>query len=182
MTLRHLHIPKTGGSAIRWALRYSNVGTEPIDHSLRLCDLAPDEEAIVAVRDPVARFVSAYDGERRLVGTVRVRWPTVDDAAQDIPALIEHYKVWKAPYPLVYWLHDAATVARKVRYLLHTERLDEGWDVVRREQRNIRKLPQDGHRNNHELYRQQKSRPSAETIATLRDFYAADYELLEAIA
>lgn len=179
MKLRHLHIPKTGGSAVRWALRnVSAIEVEPIDHSLRLCDLADDEMAITAVRDPVARFCSAYDAEVRRDRGLASRWRWVDDAAREVADLIERYMVWMAPYPLVYWLHDAETVERKCAYLLHTETLDDDWRRLRADL-DVPALPKDGHRNRSD---DPRSVPKPETVALLHDFYREDYELLEAIA
>jgi hypothetical protein len=66
-TLHFLHIGKTGGSAVRYAL-------EPIadrfdivlhEHSTTLKDVPDHERAFFVVRDPISRFVSGFNSRLR---------------------------------------------------------------------------------------------------------------------
>jgi sulfotransferase famil protein len=78
VTVHFLHIPKTGGTAIKWALRHAGFGYWRPDqadlvsetrhgpiwlhhHNVRLADVPPGEPVFFCVRDPVARFVSGFE-------------------------------------------------------------------------------------------------------------------------
>jgi hypothetical protein len=63
-----LHVPKTGGTAVKAALAgQTPPGVRLLLHSLgvALADLPPDDELFLFLRDPVARFVSGFEGRRR---------------------------------------------------------------------------------------------------------------------
>jgi hypothetical protein len=64
-----LHIGKTGGTAIRHALKQAprNDRYELILHShqTRLVDIEPSDRVIISVRDPISRFVSAFYSRQR---------------------------------------------------------------------------------------------------------------------
>lgn len=76
MAVHFIHVPKSGGSALRYAIREArrNNGGKlvspwgPIrghDHRFRFRHVEDDEKAVFALRDPVSRFVSAYHSRRR---------------------------------------------------------------------------------------------------------------------
>ena len=71
MAVHILHIPKSGGSALRFALREARAkaGGELVsewgpvwghDHRYRMIHLAPEDKVIFSLRDPVTRFVSSF--------------------------------------------------------------------------------------------------------------------------
>jgi sulfotransferase famil protein len=71
MAVHIIHIPKSGGSAIRFALREARAkaGGElnsrwgPVwghDHRFRMVHLEPADMAVFALRDPVSRFISSF--------------------------------------------------------------------------------------------------------------------------
>ena len=75
--LHFLHIGKTGGTAIKHALR-SRAPSDNLllhDHSVRLSDIPAGERVFFVLRDPLARFVSGFYSRRR-EGRPRyvVRW------------------------------------------------------------------------------------------------------------
>jgi hypothetical protein len=64
-----LHIGKTGGSAIKYALR-NHLKTEQyinelLPHSVRLKDIPNGEKVVFVVRDPVSRFISGFNSRKR---------------------------------------------------------------------------------------------------------------------
>ncbi|MEJ2889485.1 hypothetical protein [Actinomycetospora aeridis] len=68
--LHFLHIGKTGGTAIKAAFGRSDVVTATHrlvlhDHGFGLDDVPPGERAVFVLRDPVSRFVSAFNSRRR---------------------------------------------------------------------------------------------------------------------
>jgi hypothetical protein len=63
-----LHIGKTGGSAIKHALEpYSAADRDIVlhDHTTTLAQVPVGEQAIFVLRDPVQRFVSAFNSRKR---------------------------------------------------------------------------------------------------------------------
>jgi hypothetical protein len=66
MTLHFLHVGKTGGTAIKRALRRSGLPETPYGpielhrHRFRMREVPPDDFFFFCVRDPVARFLSGY--------------------------------------------------------------------------------------------------------------------------
>jgi Sulfotransferase family len=66
MTLHFLHVGKTGGTAIKRALRKSGLPETsygPIElhrHRFRMPEVPPDDFFFFCIRDPVARFLSGY--------------------------------------------------------------------------------------------------------------------------
>ena len=71
MAVHFIHVSKSGGSALRYAIREARKqsgGTldsqwGPIwghNHQFRLCDLEADDMAVFALRDPVSRFLSSF--------------------------------------------------------------------------------------------------------------------------
>lgn len=67
--LQFLHIPKTGGSAIKHALA-AHAGSQDASlefhrHQTRLIDIPVGLPVGLVVRDPVSRFVSAFFSRKR---------------------------------------------------------------------------------------------------------------------
>jgi len=64
-----LHIGKTGGNALKHALRpYKTSGSLDIvfhPHSVRLSDVPVGESVLFMLRDPVDRFISGFNSRRR---------------------------------------------------------------------------------------------------------------------
>jgi hypothetical protein len=64
----YLHVPKTAGTALQHAIdadRPSNYTVMFHPHSVRLSDLPGDDAFFLTVRDPIERFVSAFNSRLR---------------------------------------------------------------------------------------------------------------------
>lgn len=68
-SIHFLHIGKTGGTAIKYALeQYPATRRYAIllhPHSVRLCDIPKGEKVIFFLRDPVSKFVSGFHSRQR---------------------------------------------------------------------------------------------------------------------
>lgn len=68
--VHHLHIGKTGGSALKAALRDHRVTRRYAlvlhSHRFTLRDVPPGEKALFVLRDPIARFVSGFYSRQRM--------------------------------------------------------------------------------------------------------------------
>lgn len=73
--LHFIHIGKTGGTAIKEALKYHKTAPYYIapkyvillhKHEFRLKDIPPGEKAFFFLRDPVDRFISAFSDRKRM--------------------------------------------------------------------------------------------------------------------
>lgn len=62
--LHFLHIGKTGGTAIKYALKEShNTGTYQMHfhpHNIKLTDIAVDDKVMFVLRNPISRFISGF--------------------------------------------------------------------------------------------------------------------------
>ncbi len=69
MTMHILHIGKTGGTAIGWAIKhYGASSAQPVvlhPHSVRLVDIPCGEPVIFFLREPISRFVSGFYSRQR---------------------------------------------------------------------------------------------------------------------
>lgn len=67
MTIHFLHIGKTGGSAVKAALRRFQKSHDLAlyRHDKTLKDVPPGDKALFAVRDPIGRFVSGFNSRLR---------------------------------------------------------------------------------------------------------------------
>ncbi len=167
-----MHIPKTGVTAVGSAL--AGLGINRQGHSFQLTHMRHGDRALVIVRDPLRRFVSAYDW---LVDHDETfAFPTADSLALDMegawlaqPRELELFK------PLTWWLFDAATVLSKASWIAHTETLDEDYARL-----GIgAPLPLHGAPARNEGTHHSTLSPAA--ADALREWYAEDYELLEAL-
>ena len=128
--IHFLHIGKTGGNAIKSALRPFTESRCIIlhSHATRLEDVPVGDRAFFMLRDPLARFVSGFNSRLRKGAPRRTgRWtqgeerafarfttpnalaealgtPEADDAMREIGHVRQHYR---------YWLRDAAYVAMR---------------------------------------------------------------------
>jgi hypothetical protein len=81
-----LHIGKTGGTAIRYALSPHLTSIRGIEiilhpHETTLADIPVGEKAIFALRDPIDRFVSGFNSRRRRGPPHNVEWTAAEEAA-----------------------------------------------------------------------------------------------------
>ena len=178
--MHQLHIPKTGGLALATAL---DGHIHRFGHGSRLRDL-PDP-VIATVRDPVARYVSAWDMCARQSHLPQYeRWPTASDAALDDEGfawLTEQFL--HAFRPLVWWLESAEYARERCWHICHTETLEADVAAVCARLGLERHLPDLGHThsNSARSHGTAKSVLTAEAIAALRERYAGDHELLRGI-
>ncbi len=175
MTL--MHVPKTGGVALSHALGRH---VHRMGHETRLEDLPLWPPIITIVRDPVARWVSAYDmvaRQKRHVAEMD-RWPTASDIALDPEgrAWLESY--WgRAFTPQVHWLRDAKYALRRCWYIAHTETLDSDFEAMRDALGATEcVMPIKAALRN--ANQAEKSILSPEAQGAIRQHYAADYEVL----
>ena len=72
MTVHFIHVGKTGGTAIKAALRRAGFPQTPFGqlvvhrHRQRLVDLPREDYAFFCVRDPVSRFISGFSSRQRM--------------------------------------------------------------------------------------------------------------------
>lgn len=118
-----LHIRKTGGMAIRAALKpvAEAFGTRLAPHKTRLADVAAPERAFFFVRDPVVRFVSGFnsrlrmgrplldrpwnDGEARAFAAFQTANALAEALARDDPAALDAMgTIRHINQPLSYWI------------------------------------------------------------------------------
>lgn len=70
MSVHFIHIGKTGGSAIKWALRRSGAPGTPFGslelhrHAFTIREVPADDHFFFFVRDPIARFMSGFYSRR----------------------------------------------------------------------------------------------------------------------
>ena len=151
-----IHIPRTGGLALTEALRGTGVRAD--GHRFKLSD--PDvDEAITIVRDPVARFISAYD-------VAAPAGVSIEDLARD-PSLIGWWFLDRA----VTWLD----CEKPLLWVGRTETLAQDVERLRVLIPGIGPLPRYNESRRH-------STLSSEGQAAVRDWYADDYALLERFA
>ena len=131
MAMSLLHVPKTGGVALATALGRHVVR---MGHDMRLEDYPLWPPIISIVRDPVARWISAWDMTYQPNRNIPeyVRWPTANDAALDPEALAWLESYWgRAFWSQCYWLRDAVYTLSRCWYIAHTETLDEDFAIIR---------------------------------------------------
>ena len=152
-------------------------------HETRLEHLPIWPPIITIVRDPVSRWVSAYDmvaRQKRHVAEMD-RWPTANDVALDPEgrAWLDGY--WgRVFHPQTFWLRDAKYALARCWYIAHTETLDDDFEIIRTAigatECNMPSKPSLRNANQAD-----KSVLSDEAQAVLREHYAEDYELLEGL-
>jgi hypothetical protein len=202
-----LHLPKTGGTAIRAAL----VGQELSGsyrlhlayHGLTFDEVPRGEKVFFAVRDPASRFVSGfYSRQRKGQPRYLIEWTEAEaavferfstpndlaealsdprqetaDAARAAMSAVRHFHLQS------HWVRPAAAVERSDDILasLSQSRLDADFAALCAVLQVSASLPHDdvaAHRNPAAVDR----RLSDRATANLRDWYAEDYELLDVLA
>ena len=202
-----LHIGKTGGSAVRHALREVS-GTDRHrfvmhPHQVTLADLPADEPVVVFVRGTVARFASGFRSRQRR-GRPRydVPWSAGEgrafaefhtpnelaeaisstDAARSAAARDAMDTINHVRFALTDWLGDPSTFAACDRpmFVGFQESLDHDFDVLR----NVLGLPPTMVLPRDDVAAHRTPRDVDQTIgdtgaANLRAWYALDEQLLE---
>lgn len=152
MTPAFLHIPKTGGTAIRTAIESASDAGDGNrarywGHQANLADLAADEVFFV-VRDPIERVISAFYSRRRMgrprylsphtpgeAATFR-RWPELEPLVHDVAAGDpEALAAWcTVPHlrPLSTWLVNSELIeASNIKYIAELATLNREWPQIR---------------------------------------------------
>jgi hypothetical protein len=203
-----IHIGKTGGSAIKAALRNQRITPQCAiilhRHRTRLKHIPPGEKFFFFLRDPVAKFVSAfYSRKRQGMPKYRQPWSPEEtrafarfetpnalalaldspdaetrQAAQDAMKSIHHINksYW-------FWFKDEATLrSRRDDILLigFQETLDQDFAALKRmlDLPDTILLPHDdvsAHRNKADV----DKRLDEEAIRNLKTWYQKDYEFIE---
>lgn len=177
MAMSLMHIPKTGGAALGSALGRH---VHRMGHETRLESMPLWPPIITIVRDPVARWVSAWDMvlQKRHPPEYE-RWPTATDAALQPEALAWLEDYWGRVFtPQTYWLRDPAYAWKRCWYIAHTETLDDDFLTIREAIGASGEMPTGTRRN---AYQGEKSTLTPEAETALREWYAADYELLKGL-
>ena len=140
---------------------------------------------VTVVRDPVARWVSAWDmcaRQKRHVPEYE-RWPSATLAALDPEALIWLESYWgRAFTPQRHWLRDARYALKRCWYIAHTETLTEDFETIRDAigaTDCVMPAPKSSRRN---ANLEERSVLTPEAVAAIRDHYADDYVLLGDLA
>lgn len=158
-------------------------------HAFTVRDLKHGDKGVGLVRDPVARFRSAWDFQwagKTPREAVLGRWPSIDHLAlalhdpETLPRL--HGILGWLFEPLVRWYVDAETALASCVWIGHTESLDRDWprllELVGLDPAAY-PLPPPGNKRRNERVQYTPMSPDAE--AAVRAFYAEDYRLLEAL-
>ncbi len=204
-----LHISKTGGTAVKHALRAcpgpESLRLVPHKHLVPLSAVPRRDEVFFFLRDPVSRYVSGFNsrqregrpahehpwtpGERRAFERFHsadelARALSADDRRLLASARNAMVRIGHVRYPLSHWLGDAALLrSRRDSILLigyvdtleaDFERLKEALDLpasctLPASDDAAHRAPPDSSRL-----------LSDEAVANLRQWYRADYDLIEA--
>ncbi len=151
MAAAYLHIPKTGGTAIRSAIE--SAGTAGDSSAVRYfghgssLDQLREHDVVFVIRDPIERVISAFYSRRRM-GRPRYnsahtpgeavtfgRWPELEPLIRDVAAGDpDAQSAWQAvPHlrPLSAWLVDTEAIeAASIAYIAHLPTLDREWLVI----------------------------------------------------
>lgn len=157
MTIHFLHIGKTGGSAVKAALRRFETSHDLAlhKHDKLLADVPAGDKALFAVREPVGRFVSGFNSRLRKAQPLAYReWSRKErlaferfatpnalaealssgdeatlGAARDAMAAIQHVRA-----PLSRWFRADELRERQddVLFVISQPRLAEDFEVLKR--------------------------------------------------
>ena len=174
------------------------------DHRFRFADVGSDEMAVITLRDPATRFVSGFLSRLRK-GAPRYynewtphesqsfEWFSSPGALADALAEPSGELRERAEFalrsighvkdPMIHWTGDAGYVrerAENVLYVARQETLDAHWELLKEllDLPRDQMLPRDpvvAHRSADVVDRE----ISSKGVRALREWYAADYELLE---
>jgi len=176
-----LHIPKTGGTALAHALdRY----VHRMGHETRLEALPLWPPIVTVVRDPVERWVSAWDmcfRQKKHISEYE-RWPSASEAALDPEALAWLESYWRRAFtPQTYWLRDSRYALKRCWYIAHTETLTSDFEAIRDVIGAVGcEMPAEGSRRRNGNPAE-KSVLTSEAERALREHYFDDYTLLEGL-
>jgi len=152
-------------------------------HETRLEELPLWPPIITIVRDPVARWISGYDMVTRQKRHVPEfdRWPTADAIALDPEGRAWLGSYWGRVFdPQVRWLRSARYAERRCWYIAHTETLDADFETMREALGAIEcVMPIKAALRNANQADKSVLSPAAQ--AAIREHYAADCELMEAL-
>ncbi|MCO6483500.1 MAG: sulfotransferase family 2 domain-containing protein [Flavobacteriales bacterium] len=198
-----LHIPKTGGTAIKHALQGAVSPKFEIalhDHGFRLADVPIGEFAVFFLREPIDRFVSGFNSRLRQ-GKPRYsskwtadeaiafeRFSTPNDLAEALlsgdeatkqAALHAMNSISHVRDKFSHWFGEKLDLADpRILFVGFQDRLDQDFASLARllALKDIPALPssdKDAHRNPPEMSRTL----SPKAIATIQDWYADDLDL-----
>ena len=202
-----LHIPKTGGTALRHALQDPSVTDKYViklrDHNVQLRDVPEGDLVFFVLRDPVSRFVSGFFSRQRQ-GRPRYFFPWSSeeqaifeefDSANKLAlaltseneteksraiAAMQHLKYVALPY--WFWFEDEAYFLSRlpdIIFIGYQESLDE--DFLRLKQklglRDDATLPDDD-RSAHRTPAGIDRSLEPQALRNLKDWYADDYEFI----
>ena len=214
MAVHFIHVSKTGGTALRHGIRASRVkaGGSLVsrwgevwghDHGFRLSDVGPDDVAVVPLRDPVARYVSAFvsrlhrgapryfnewtDAERRSFDWFPTPQALADALAEPSGELRERAEfalrsIRHVKKPMTHWTGEAHYVRERigtVLYFARQETLGADWEVLKEllglpKEQMLSSDPVIAHRTHYLADRE----ISAKGVSALREWYAGDYDVL----
>ena len=184
MAMALMHIPKAGGVALATAL---DRHVHRMGHETRLESMPLWPPIITIVRDPVARWVSAWDMCARQMRHVPEyeRWPTATDAALNPEALAWLESYWgRAFTPQTWWLRDTKYALKRCWYIAHTETLSADFETIKTAIGAIEcemPGPTSNRRNAAAGHGDTKSVLTPEAIFAITRHYAEDYELLRGL-
>ena len=208
-----LHVPKTGGTALQFALTTDAMGCRKTpthiiffrNHSVTLSMIPKGHKVIFGVRDPVARFVSAfysrlrggrfckqrsdliernaltkYGSPQNLAEALLAGSPdqrrNAHQAMKDIRHVNEPIKFWLgSPELLETRKSDILFVYRQETLLQDFERMKKMLGLL------TLRLPDDP-RSAHRLPDHFDRTLSEEAVSNIKAWYAGDYDLLESAA
>ena len=154
--IHFLHIGKTGGNAIKAALRPIMQDYDLVlhEHDTRLCDVPMNDPVFCSLRDPISRFVSAFNSrlrqgrpkynslwtpaERRAFGffptpNALAEALTSADAGDRKEAEAAMHGIGHVRHPLSYWLHDRASARERPHLtVLFQDRLARDFEGLKR--------------------------------------------------
>jgi hypothetical protein len=158
--LNVLHIGKTGGTALKHVLRANEAASRYQllfrGHEVTLADVPHDEPFMFLIRDPLSRFVSAFNGRLR-EDRPRYHYPwrdeervafalfktpdelavalSSDDAERRTQAEEAMHGIGHVNTPYTFWFRDDATFRKRlgdVFFIGLQDRLDEGFELLKR--------------------------------------------------
>lgn len=158
--LNVLHIGKTGGTALKHVLKEQAAAARYQllfrGHEVKLADIPPGEQLMFLIRDPLTRFVSAFNGRLR-EDRPRYHYPwrdeervafalfktpdqlavalSSDDASERAEAEAAMHGIGHVNTPYTFWFPDEASFRTRlddVFFIGLQDRLDEDFELLRR--------------------------------------------------
>lgn len=174
--LSFLHIPKTGGSARRSALRSEiDQGRVLYQHHERNARVAPGQ-LVLYLRDPLAKFVSGFDAFRDIIaGTMGAEYDDINYFVEDIDHALRDCGDTTRLLFRPQWWWDAPGVHIRLK----SEHMDTSFPQLLRAHGLRGKLParsEPSSNTNHST----RSVLNEASIAYIRERYTDDFPLWEA--